>query len=115
MMAFMTTGRDKDDTLTTDTRSGTRPAVRLGPEELKRPVPPAMRPQPQPEPPPTIYVEIRTERTSTLTATGAPQTERRILLAATGAMEDIAPSLHSIARKFRPPWWHVWRKKTRDI
>jgi hypothetical protein len=102
MMLGMSTGRDKDDdTQAPSSNWSARQAART---DRPLPPPPLLLAQ---NSPPVYYVEIREERSL------ANGTEAKMLFAATGKMEDIAPSLSAISRKFGAPWWAFWRPRAR--
>lgn len=62
-------------------------------------------------PEPIISVEIHS-RTPHGDASN-PEYLHKTVFTATGTMQDIAPSLHTIARKYRSPWWAFWSRKGR--
>lgn len=107
----MTTGRDKDDDATAiqpkpASTWATRQAERDSREGREHHIPATVR-TPAPPAESVFYVEIREEKTG-ITGTGG-----KVVFAATGTMEDIAPSLQTIAKKFDARWWAFWRRRSR--
>jgi hypothetical protein len=103
--AVMTTGRDKDDDATAiqpkpPATWAARQAERDSREGRELHIPAVRTPAHPAES--VFYVEIREEK---------PGADAKVVFAATGTMEDIAPSLQTIAKKFDSRWWAFWRRR----
>lgn len=103
----MTTGRDKDDDATAiQPKPPATWAVRQAERENREHFIPAAKTPSFAAPADSVFfVEIREEKT------GVAGAEAKVVFAATGTMEDIAPSLQTIAKKFDTRWWAFWRRR----